>query len=81
MTRIQIIGNSSDSRNLYEFIQKIVSDNKYNAEVRWQDVPSSTASKDYGIAKFPGLIIDGRKISEGRIYRENDIENLKRLIR
>lgn len=80
MTRVRVIGNSTDSRRFYEFIKKVVEDNKLDRiELRWEDISSSTAEARYNVKKFPGLEIDGRIVSEGKYnYTENEILRLIR---
>ena len=79
MTRIRIIGNSTDSRRFYEFVKKVAEDNNLRVELRWEDVTSSTAAVRYNVNKFPGLEIDGKMISQGKYdYTEKE---LLRLIR
>ncbi len=79
MTRVRVIGNSSDSRRLYEFIQKVVEDNDIRVELKWEDVTSSTAKVRYKVEKFPGLEVDGKMISEGKYdYTEKEILRLIR---
>lgn len=79
MTRVRIIGNSTDSRRFYEFVKKVVENNSLRVELRWEDVPYSTAEVRYKVKKFPGLEIDGKMISEGKYdYTEKE---LLRLIR
>ena len=80
MTRVRIIGNSTDSRRFYEFIKKVIEDNKVERiELRWEDVSSSTAESKFNVKKFPGLEIDGRMISEGKYnYTEKEILRLIR---
>ena len=75
MTRVRVIGNSTDSRRFYEFIKKIIEDNKIERiELRWEDVSSSTAESNYNVKKMPGLEIDGRLISEGKYnYTEKEL--------
>ena len=79
MTRVRIIGNSTDSRRFYEFVKRVVEDNKLRVELEWDDVTYSTAKVRYHIEKFPALEIDKKIISEGKYdYTEKE---LLRLIR
>ena len=80
MTRVRVIGNSTDSRRFYEFIKKVIEDNKLDRiELRWEDVSSSTAEVRYKVKKMPGLEIDGKMISEGKYdYTEREIIRLIR---
>ena len=67
MTRVRVIGNSTDSRRLYEFIQKVVEDNDIRVDLRWEDITYSSAKVRYKIEKFPAIEIDGKIINEGNI--------------
>lgn len=79
MLRVRVIGNSTDSKRFYEFVKKVVEDNKLRVELRWEDVTSSTAEVRYNVKRFPGFEIDGKMISEGKYdYTEKE---LLRLIR
>ncbi len=79
MTRVRVIGNSTDSRRFYEFIKKVVEDNSIRLELKWEDVSYSTAEARYKVKKFPGLEIDGKIISEGKYdYTEKEILRLIR---
>jgi len=77
MKKVRIIGNSTDSRRFYEFVKKVVEDNKLRIDLRWEDVTPSTAAVRYNVNKIPGLEIDGKIISEGKYdYREKEILRL-----
>jgi len=77
MTRVRIIGNSTDSRRFYEFVKKVVEDNKLRVELEWDDVTYSTASVRYNVKKFPALEIDKKIISEGKYdYTEKELLRL-----
>jgi len=79
MTRVRIIGNSTDSRRFYEFVKKVVENNGLRVELEWDDVTYSTAAVRYNVKKFPALEIDRKIISEGKYdYTEKE---LLRLIR
>ena len=77
MKKVRIIGNSTDSRRFYEFVKKVVEDNKLRIDLIWEDVTPSTAAVRYNVKKIPGLEIDGKMISEGKYdYREKEILRL-----
>ncbi|MBQ6992434.1 MAG: thioredoxin family protein [Clostridia bacterium] len=79
MTRVKVIGNSSDSRRMYEQIQKIVKEKGFNVDLRWEDISSSSAKSRYDVDKFPGLQIDGKMISQGKTnYSESELIRLIR---
>ncbi len=79
MTRVRVIGNSTDSRRLYEFIQKVVEDNDIRVDLRWEDITYSSAKVRYKIEKFPAIEIDGKIINEGKYdYTEKEILRLIR---
>jgi small redox-active disulfide protein 2 len=72
---IKVLGSGcANCKRLYQFTLQAVSDLAIDAEVLY--VTDMHAIADSGLMRTPGLIIDGKIVSYGRVSTVDEIKNL-----
>ena len=77
--KIKIIGsNSSNRMKLQKNVMKVIESLEKNIDVEILD--SEKEISKYGVTNTPGLVINEKLVSQGKVINENEIKNFIRIL-
>ena len=72
MINIKVLGSGcANCKRLEQIARKVVEDNNYQAEI--EKVTDYAEIMKYGIMSTPGLVVNGKVVSAGRIPSEAEV--------
>ena len=75
MMNIKIVGpGCKNCTTLYEITKKVVADLGKDIEV--EHITDISQMMALGVSKSPGMIIDGKVVSQGKRLKENEVSEL-----
>ena len=77
--KIKIIGsNSSNRMKLQKNVMKVIESLEKNIDVEILD--SEKEISKYGVTNTPGLVINEKHVSQGKVINEKEIKNFIRIL-